>query len=40
MNFSTIITLVIVGGIVWGGFIFFMVKAVKSEKIKKANEQR
>jgi len=34
MNAFTIITAVIVVGIVWGGLIFFLRKALKYEKIK------
>ena len=37
MNFFTIITAVIIIGIVWGGFIFFFSRAFKYEKIKMKN---
>ena len=33
-----IFTLIIVGGIVWGGFIIFLIKAVKNEKNKNPDE--
>ncbi len=38
MNFTTILTLLIVGGIVWGGFLFFLFKAIKFESLKKQEE--
>jgi len=37
MKFETIITLVIVVGLVWGGFGFFLLKAFKFEKMKREN---
>ncbi len=37
MNASTIITLVLVIGIVWGGLIYFLSRAVKYEKLKSKN---
>ena len=37
MQFATIITALIVAGIVWGGFIFFLIKAIKYEKVKLKN---
>jgi hypothetical protein len=37
MNIFTIITAVIVIGIVWGGLTFFLSKALKYEKLKKKN---
>lgn len=37
MNLFTIITAVIVIGIVWGGFVFFFSKAVKYEIMKREN---
>jgi len=37
MNLITIITAVIVIGIVWGGFAFFLSRALKYEKLKQKN---
>ena len=37
MGISTIITMVLVLGIVWGGLAFFLVRAIKYEKIKIKN---
>ena len=37
MNMVTIITALIVIGIVWGGLLFFLRKAFKYEKIKQKN---
>jgi hypothetical protein len=37
MSLSTIITAVIVLGIVWGGFVIFLFKASSYEKKKKVN---
>jgi hypothetical protein len=37
MNLFTIITAVIVIGIVWGGLTFFLSRALKYEKIKQQN---
>jgi hypothetical protein len=37
MNVSTIITAVIILGIVWGGLIIFLFKASSFEKKKKVN---
>ena len=37
MNALTIITAVIVIGIVWGGLTFFLSRALKYEKIKMQN---
>ncbi len=37
MNAFTILTAVIVIGIVWGGLLFFISKAFKHEKMKKKN---
>ncbi|MCG6913813.1 MetS family NSS transporter small subunit [bacterium BMS3Abin03] len=34
MNFITIITMIIVLGIVWGGLLFFILSARKYEKVK------
>jgi len=35
MELSTIITIIIVIGIVWGGLAFFLTRAIKYEKVKK-----
>ena len=37
MNFITIITMICVLGLVWGGLIFFISKAFKYEKLKQKN---
>jgi uncharacterized protein YneF (UPF0154 family) len=37
MNIFTIITAAIVVGIVWGGLLFFLRKAMKYEKLKQKN---
>jgi len=37
MNPFTIITAIIVIGIVWGGLFFFLSRALKYEKLKKGN---
>jgi len=37
MNILTLITALIVLGIVWGGLAFFIVRAVKYEKLKIEN---
>ncbi len=39
MSFFAVITMIFVGGIVWGGMITFLTKAIKYEKIKEKNEQ-
>lgn len=33
-----LITLIVVGGIVWGGFIYFLASAIKYERDKNSNE--
>ena len=40
MNIITIITAVIVIGIVWGGLTFFLSRALKYEKIKMKNGEK
>jgi hypothetical protein len=40
MNTLTIITAIIVIGIVWGGFVFFLSRALKYEKIKMKNGKK
>ena len=37
MSLGTIITMVLVIGIVWGGLAFFLYKAMKYEKVKSQN---
>lgn len=37
MNIYTILTAIIVIGIVWGGFAFFLSRALKYEKMKMKN---
>ena len=37
MNALFIITLILITGIVWGGFIFFLSKAIRHERKKKKN---
>ena len=37
MEIEGIVTLVVVGTLVWGGFIFFLTRAIKYEKKKKQN---
>jgi len=37
MESITIITMVIVLGIVWGGLAFFLIRAIKYEKVKFKN---
>jgi len=37
MGFFTIITAILVIGIVWGGFAFFLSRALKYEKLKLKN---
>jgi len=39
MDLSTIITALIVIGIVWGGMVFFLSKALKYEKMKMKNDE-
>ncbi len=34
MNFTTLLTMILVAGTVWGGFIFFLSLAIKKEKRK------
>lgn len=40
MNILTILTAVIVLGIVWGGLVFFLVRAMKYEKLKTENGEK
>lgn len=40
MNLITIITMVLVLGLVWGGVMFFMIRAFKYEKIKEGNGKK
>lgn len=34
MELSGILSMIFIGGIVWGGFIIFLIKAIKYEKVK------
>ena len=40
MNIISIITMILVLGLVWGGLGFFLSRAVKYEKIKGENGQK
>ncbi len=40
MEVSAVITLIAVLGLVWGGLAFFLTRAMKYEKIKKANGEK
>ncbi len=40
MEISTIITMVLVLGIVWGGLTFFLMRAIKYEKVKFKNGEK
>jgi hypothetical protein len=40
MELSTIITMVLVLGIVWGGLAFFLLRAIKFEKVKSQNGKK
>ena len=40
MEMGTIITMVLVLGIVWGGLAFFLMHAIKYEKIKFKNGKK
>ncbi len=40
MNLITIITMILVLGLVWGGVLFFMIRAFKYEKIKQNNGKK
>lgn len=40
MDIKTIFTAIIVLGIVWGGLIFFLSRAVKYEKMKTENGEK
>lgn len=37
MNIFTVITAIVILGIVWGGLVFFVSRAVKYEKLKMRN---
>ncbi|MBU2505706.1 MAG: MetS family NSS transporter small subunit [Bacteroidetes bacterium] len=37
MSLLTIFMIVFITGIVWGGFIFFLIKAINKERQKAAN---
>ena len=40
MKIFSILTMIIVLGIVWGGLSFFLIKAVKYEKLKEKNGEK
>jgi hypothetical protein len=40
MNILTIVTAIMVVGLVWGGLIFFLNRALKYEKLKKENGEK
>ncbi len=40
MEIETIITMVLVLGIVWGGLAFFLMRAIKYEKVKSKNGKK
>ncbi|HKI78279.1 MAG TPA: MetS family NSS transporter small subunit [Ignavibacteriaceae bacterium] len=40
MNIFTILTAVVVLGIVWGGLTFFLTRAMKYEKMKTENGEK
>jgi hypothetical protein len=40
MEVSAVITLIVVLGLVWGGLAFFLTRAMKYEKLKKANGEK
>jgi hypothetical protein len=40
MEVSAVITLIAVLGLVWGGLAFFLTRAMKYEKLKKANGEK
>ena len=39
MSASAIVMMLVICGIVWGGFVFFLVRAVRSEAKKQASAQ-
>jgi hypothetical protein len=39
METSTIITMILILGIVWGGLAFFLTRAIKYEKVKRKNDE-
>jgi hypothetical protein len=38
MNPSAIVTLVLIGGFVWGGLILLVITALRKERLKRAEE--
>jgi hypothetical protein len=40
MSLFAIITMVVVLGLVWGGMVFFLTRAMKYEKIKRKNGEK
>lgn len=39
MNMLSLLTMILVLGIVWGGFVYFMMRALKYEKEKKIGKE-
>jgi hypothetical protein len=39
MNVFSVITMMIVLGVVWGGLLYFLIKAIKYEKLKGLNDK-
>ncbi len=38
MELVTILTFSVIGGLIWGGFVFFLISAIKFETKKSNNE--
>jgi len=36
MSASAIVMMVVICGIIWGGFVFFLIRAIRSESKKRA----
>ncbi len=39
MSFEAIVVMLVICGIVWGGFLFFLLRAVRSEGRKKSRPE-
>ena len=39
MSASAIVMMLVICGVIWGGFVFFLVRAVRSEGKKKTSAQ-
>lgn len=37
MSASAIVMMVVICGIIWGGFVFFLIRAIRSESKKQAS---